>query len=129
MVAAIEAADEQADLVVVTVHWGVELDTVPRPEDVARATAMVEAGADMVFGHHSHRLNPLGFEEGAPVFWSLGNFVWPKLSEASSTTAVGRVEVARDGTIRACLIPAQIASPGRPVVTAPASCPAPPQSP
>ena len=37
MVAAVRAAGEVADLVFVTVHWGVELDTQPRADDVARA--------------------------------------------------------------------------------------------
>ena len=46
MVAAVRAAGEVADLVFVTVHWGVELDTQPRADDVARAQAMIDAGAD-----------------------------------------------------------------------------------
>ena len=52
MVAAVRAAGEVADLVFVTVHWGVELDTQPRADDVARAHALIDAGADGVFGHH-----------------------------------------------------------------------------
>ena len=59
MVEAVEAADAVADIVVVTIHWGSELDTEPRPDDIARAEAMIEAGADIIFGHHQHRLNPL----------------------------------------------------------------------
>ncbi len=95
MVAAVEAAAAQADLVVVAVHWGVELDTTPRPEDVERAKAMIAAGADIIFGHHPHRLQPLDVVDGRPVFWSLGNFVWPNFSVAGSTTAVSRCGVAR----------------------------------
>ena len=39
MVAAVTAAKKDADLVVVAIHWGVELDTQPRADDVALATA------------------------------------------------------------------------------------------
>lgn len=46
MVRAVRRASRSADLVVVTIHWGAELDTGPRPEDVERAHAMVDAGAD-----------------------------------------------------------------------------------
>lgn len=115
MVAAVEAADRFADLVIVTIHWGVELDTQPRPEDRERAEAMIEAGADAIFGHHPHRLQPLEFVAGKPVAWSLGNFVWPTLSVAGSTTAIARVVVSPEGEIDACLIPVFIESPGHPV--------------
>ncbi len=116
MVAAVKRADEMADLVFVTIHWGVELDTTPRPDDVERARAMIDAGADAVFGHHPHRLQPLEFYQGKPIAWSLGNFVWPRLSDAGATTAVARVIVEADGTIDACLIPAFIERSGQPVL-------------
>lgn len=122
MVAAVEAASARADLVVVTIHWGVERDQKPRSEDRERAQALVEAGADVIFGHHPHRLQPLEMVEGAPVAWSLGNFVWPNLSRESSTTAVARVVVAPDGGIEACLVPAFISSPGRPEITGDPTC-------
>jgi poly-gamma-glutamate capsule biosynthesis protein CapA/YwtB (metallophosphatase superfamily) len=118
----VRAADEVADIVVVIVHWGHELDTIPRADDIERANAMIEAGADIIFGGHSHRLQPLDLVEGAPVFWSLGNFVWPHLSEPSATTAVARVVVSPDGSMDACLIPAYIESHGHPVLTAEPTC-------
>ncbi len=116
MVAAVEAADEVADLVFVSIHWGVELDTKPRREDIERAQAMIDAGADGIFGHHPHRLQPLEFYDGKPIAWSLGNFVWPKLSQAGATTAVAQFIVEPDGTIEACLIPTFIESSGHPVL-------------
>lgn len=122
MVAVVRAADDMADIVVVSVHWGVELDTEPRPEDVERAQAMIEAGADVIFGHHAHRLQPMEMVDGAAVFWGLGNFVWPRYSAPGATTAVGRAVIHVDGKIEACLIPAFIESPGQPVVTAEPGC-------
>ncbi len=114
MVAAVERAAAIADLVVVTVHWGRELDRTPRADDIERAEAMVAAGADIIFGHHQHRLNPLGWVDGKPVAWGLGNFVWPRLSVPSATTAVARVIVEPDGTMGACLIPVEIVRSGHP---------------
>jgi poly-gamma-glutamate synthesis protein (capsule biosynthesis protein) len=122
MVEAVTAADEVADLVVVTVHWGVELDTTPRQDDIERAQAMIEAGADIIFGHHPHRMQPLEMVDGAAVFWSLGNFVWPHNSVPSATTAVARAVVAPDGAIEACLIPAYIETHGHPVLTGEPTC-------
>ena len=122
MAAAVAAAADQADLVVVSIHWGRELVTEPDAGDRARAEAMIEAGADMIFGHHSHRLGQLEWIDGTPVFWTLGNFVWPRLSDAGSTTAVARVVIEPDAEVEACLLPAFIATSGRPELTGPAPC-------
>jgi len=122
MVAAVEAADELADLVVVSIHWLWELETEPRADDRERAEAMIAAGADIVFGHHPHRLGEVELIDGRPVFWTLGNFVWPRLSDAGATTAVGRVIVDPDGSIEACLIPAFITTSGQPELTGKPSC-------
>jgi poly-gamma-glutamate capsule biosynthesis protein CapA/YwtB (metallophosphatase superfamily) len=122
MVRAVEAANDVADIVVVTIHWGFELDTQPRNEDIERAKAMVDAGADIIFGHHQHRMNPLEYIDDKPVFWGLGNFVWPQNSTASATTGIARVVINSDGTMDACLIDAFIKTHGRPIITGEAEC-------
>ena len=122
MVEAVEAAAQVADIVIVTIHWGFELETEPNPGDRERAEAMIAAGADIIFGHHQHRLNPLEIVDGAAVFWGLGNFIWPRISVPSATTAVARVVIYPDGTIEACMIPAFIETHGRPVITGEAEC-------
>ena len=122
MVEAVRAAKEAADIVVVTIHWGSELDTTPRPDDIANARAMIDAGANIIFGHHQHRIGPMELIDRAPVFWGLGNFVWPHNSLASATTAVARVVVNPDGSVEACLIPAFIVTHGHPVLTGEPEC-------
>jgi poly-gamma-glutamate synthesis protein (capsule biosynthesis protein) len=125
MVSTVQAAASVSDFVLVSVHWGVELDGTPREEDVARAEAMIAAGADAVFGHHPHRLQPFETVQSRPVFWSLGNFVWPEMSPASATTGVARVVISPDGDVAGCLIPAVIESSGHPVLTDDPPCGAP----
>jgi poly-gamma-glutamate capsule biosynthesis protein CapA/YwtB (metallophosphatase superfamily) len=117
MVRAVRAADRKADLVIVSIHWGGELETQPRDEDVERAHAMIDAGADAIFGHHAHRLQPMGVHRGRPVFWGLGNFVWPNFSAAGSVTAVAEVRVGPRGGITGRLLPAFIEAPGHPVLS------------
>jgi poly-gamma-glutamate capsule biosynthesis protein CapA/YwtB (metallophosphatase superfamily) len=116
MLRAIRAAERQADLVIVTIHWGVELDTEPRPEQVELGRAFVRAGADVIFGHHAHRLQPLDHYRGRPIFWGLGNFVWPNFSAPGSITAVAEVAVRPNGSIRGSLLPAHIEAAGHPVL-------------
>jgi poly-gamma-glutamate synthesis protein (capsule biosynthesis protein) len=116
MLQAIRAADRHADLVIVTIHWGAELDAEPRPEQVDLGRAFVRAGADVIFGHHAHRLQRLDHYRGRPIFWGLGNFVWPNFSPEGSVTAVARVGVRPDGRVRGRLLPAHIESSGHPVL-------------
>ncbi len=114
--AEVRAASQQADLVVVDIHWGVELDTQPESYQVDQGHQLIDAGADVIFGGHSHRLQPLEMFRGRPIFYSLGNFVWPNFSSAGSTTAVAEVTVRSRGTFTARMIPAYIQSSGHPVL-------------
>jgi poly-gamma-glutamate capsule biosynthesis protein CapA/YwtB (metallophosphatase superfamily) len=116
MLRAIRRADRRADLIVVTIHWGVELDIEPRPEQVSLGHTFIDAGADVVFGHHAHRLQPLKHYRGRPIFWGLGNFVWPDFSAEGAITAVARVEVSPEGAVRGRLLPAFIEAAGHPVL-------------
>jgi poly-gamma-glutamate synthesis protein (capsule biosynthesis protein) len=113
---AVRQAAERADIVVVMIHWGVELDTQPRAYQVEEAHRMIDAGADVIFGGHSHRLQPLDTYRGRPIFFSLGNFVWPHLSEEGSTTGVAEVRVTPKGRFMARLLPADVVSDGHPVL-------------
>jgi poly-gamma-glutamate capsule biosynthesis protein CapA/YwtB (metallophosphatase superfamily) len=113
---AIREAEANADLVIVAIHWGVELDTQPRDYQVEEARRMIDAGADVIFGHHAHRLQPMASYKGRPIFYGLGNFVWPSLSAEGSTTAVARVLVRPNGNIVGRLMPATIVSDGHPVL-------------
>jgi poly-gamma-glutamate capsule biosynthesis protein CapA/YwtB (metallophosphatase superfamily) len=65
---AVRQAAARADIVVVMIHWGVELDTQPRAYQVEKAHRMIDAGADVIFGGHSHRLQPLDTCPGRPIF-------------------------------------------------------------
>ncbi len=116
MVAATKRAAAMSDLVIVDIHWGVELYTQPTPDDVAIAHRLIDAGADIIFGGHSHRLQPMQTYKGRPIFFSLGNFVWPRLSTASATTAVAEVHVTPQDKFAARLLPVEIETSGHPVL-------------
>jgi poly-gamma-glutamate capsule biosynthesis protein CapA/YwtB (metallophosphatase superfamily) len=113
---AVRDAAASSDLVFVMIHWGVELEARPRPYQVRQAHRMIDAGADVIFGSHPHVLQPMETYRGRPIFYSLGNFVWPRISDEASATAVAEVVVAPDGTIHARMIPIEIVSNGHPVV-------------
>ncbi len=77
---AVKAARAQCDLLVISIHWGIEYATAPRPEDVDIAHKMLEAGASVIVGAHPHVLQPMETyrtQDGREtlIFYSLGNFL------------------------------------------------------
>lgn len=87
---AVRAARAQCDLLLVSIHWGIEYAPAPRPEDVDMARKMLEAGASAVIGHHPHVLQPIETyltqdNRKTVIFFSLGNF----LSNQSATYVQG----------------------------------------
>jgi poly-gamma-glutamate synthesis protein (capsule biosynthesis protein) len=75
LLADIAAARKHADLVLLSMHWGLHM--VPAQlADYQRsvAHAAIDAGAHAVLGHHPHILKGVEFHRGAPIFYSLGNF-------------------------------------------------------
>lgn len=101
--AAIGRARAAADLVLVSVHWGAELDPGPSPRQREIAEALASAGADLVVGHHPHVLQPVewiwGLGRGHPtlVAFSLGNAVFDQ--EAPPGVRQGALlRVTMDGT-------------------------------
>lgn len=73
----IEALREQgAELVVCVFHWGDELDYYPNANQQKMAKTAVDGGADLVVGHHSHRINPIEEYKGKYIVYSLANFAF-----------------------------------------------------
>ncbi len=70
----IAAAKAAYPLVIVSFHWGNEKDYVPTNNQIRMGRLAVDAGADLVVGHHSHRLNPIEQYKGVYICYSLGNF-------------------------------------------------------
>ena len=77
---AVRAARAQADLVVVSFHWGKEYIHVPRRAKQGLFRRIADAGADVVLGHHPHVVQGVERRGGSIIFYSLGN-----LSFASKT--------------------------------------------
>ena len=72
----IRQAKEQADLVVVYVHWGEERKEMPNEIQTTLAHDIVDAGADLVVGAHPHVLQGIEYYKDVPIVYSLGNFVF-----------------------------------------------------
>jgi poly-gamma-glutamate synthesis protein (capsule biosynthesis protein) len=70
-------AKESCDFLVVALHWGTERKTLPNPYQVELGRALVDAGADVVWGHHPHVLQGAELYRGKPILYSMGNLISP----------------------------------------------------
>ena len=92
-----------AELVIVCVHWGQEYYYKPNELQVKIGHAAIDAGADIVYGHHSHILQPVEEYNGGIIYYSLGNFCFGgNTNPEDKDTAILQQTVIRepDGSIR-----------------------------
>jgi poly-gamma-glutamate synthesis protein (capsule biosynthesis protein) len=89
MISDIQKLRADVDVVVFTAHWGVHwIRAVIADYEREVARAAIDAGADIVLGHHSHILKGIDFYKGRAIFHSLGNFALdlPRLDQSPQTT-------------------------------------------
>lgn len=70
------AATSNSDIQVVYIHWGDEYQIKSNAKQQLLAKRLVELGADLIIGHHPHVVQEIGFVDGVPVFYSLGNYIF-----------------------------------------------------
>ena len=91
LLAAIASADEKADFVIVSFHWGTEYTRQPSQDQRRLAHQAVDAGADLILGHHPHVIQGLELYRERLIAYSLGDFVWDHHSRETGETVVLRV--------------------------------------
>lgn len=104
----IQQAKNLVDILIVSLHWGIERETRPSQRQRELAWKMIGAGADIIIGHHPHVLQPIEIYQGKTIAYSLGNFVFdnPKLSQRK--TMVLFVKIDERGNQRFYQIPCEI---------------------
>jgi poly-gamma-glutamate synthesis protein (capsule biosynthesis protein) len=113
---AVKAAKEEADLVVVMVHWGIERAEEPEPYQVTKGRQFIDAGADLVIGSHPHVLQGLESYGGRWIAYSLGNFIFTVNPNADTRqSAMLEAECRADGGCRLAIIPVET-GPGQPQI-------------
>ena len=73
---AIQAARRSADVVVVLLHSGYEYISAASPPQQSAARSAIDAGADLVLGHHAHVLQGVEFYGTGVIVYGLGNFAF-----------------------------------------------------
>jgi len=99
LIPAIENAAAKSDFVILSFHWGNEYRTAPLPEYPKLAPKLIEAGVDVILGHHPHVLQPVERIGNGLVIYSLGNFVSNMAADYDPEKSSVRRGNTRDGAL------------------------------
>jgi poly-gamma-glutamate capsule biosynthesis protein CapA/YwtB (metallophosphatase superfamily) len=66
---------KRTDLVVVSAHWGPNWGYEPLAGHVRFAHALIDAGADIIFGHSGHVFQGVELYKSHPIMYCTGNFI------------------------------------------------------
>jgi poly-gamma-glutamate synthesis protein (capsule biosynthesis protein) len=116
ILADIARAKAQADLVVVSLHWGHEFIDYPSAAQVELGHRIVDAGAGLVLGHHPHVLQGIERYHGGLIAYSLGNFVFDMPLASSRPTMILNCVLKADEPIDFEIIPCRINDRWQPVI-------------
>ncbi len=72
------------DLQIVNIHWGNEYQHQYNQTQQTLAHAMIDAGADIIIGHHPHVVQGIEIYKNKPIFYSLGNFIFDQYFSADT---------------------------------------------
>lgn len=110
IVPTIKRAKLNADYVFVNIHWGIEYNNKPSERQIDIAHAMVEAGADVIAGHHPHVLSDIEVYQDAVILYSLGNFVFDQGWTRTKDSAIAQFHVYENGDKELEIIPMRISA-------------------
>jgi len=84
----IKEAKKQSDLAVVNIHWGAEYQKRFSKSQQNLAHQMIDAGADVIIGHHPHVVQGAEIYKNKLIFYSLGNFIFDQFFSVETQTGL-----------------------------------------
>ena len=103
----ISRARQEADCVIVSFHWGTEGRSAIQPYQRTIAHKAIDAGADVIIGHHPHVLRGIERYKAGIAFYSLGNFAFASKGKAADAGLMVRLRF-NEGKREAELLPLDI---------------------
>ena len=94
-VRSLRAVDSTA-VIVVMLHWGGEHTLRPLPQQRLEAHALIDAGADLLVGHHTHTLQSIETYKGKSIYYSIGNFIFDQQKPLNTQACIVRLRITSD---------------------------------
>jgi poly-gamma-glutamate synthesis protein (capsule biosynthesis protein) len=109
MTADVKNLKTQTDLVVVMMHAGIEYVNKPNEQQKKFARASIDAGANLVIGHHPHWVQVTENYQGKPIIYSLGNLIFDQMwSKETQEGALAQIEIVNKKITGIKIIPISI---------------------
>ena len=89
----IERIKDKVDVIIVSMHWGVEYTHEPTQEEREIAKYLSDLGVNIIIGHHPHVIQPIEFVGDTLVFYSLGNFISAQDGTMKRVGMIGAVDI------------------------------------
>lgn len=104
----IQRINNLVDFVIVSFHWGGENQSIPNSRQVEYAHRAIDAGADLVLGHHPHVLQSIEHYKDRFIIYSLGNFVFDNSRPHQKQTMIFSCEFNKGQMLSPKIIPITI---------------------
>lgn len=91
-----------------SIHWGLEGLDYPGPDEIKLGRALIDAGVDVIVGHHSHLLWPIERYGNGLIFYSLGNFVFDLWTRNTKLSVIADINLRGGQAPEYSLIPVVI---------------------
>jgi gamma-polyglutamate biosynthesis protein CapA len=101
-------AYHKPDYIILSIHWGIEQKNVPRSSDRELAHKFIDAGADIIFGHHPHVIQGIEMYKGGLIAYSLGNFAFDMSSSETYRSMILNITLSEGLILDTKIIPVKI---------------------
>jgi len=111
----IKVNKENCDILILSMHWGYEYTNIPSPKIVKLGKQLLSHGVDILYGHHSHRIQGI-LKIGNKIFApSLGNFIFDDNRAPQRITGILQIKIDNKSKINYKLIPCYINNKFQPI--------------
>jgi poly-gamma-glutamate synthesis protein (capsule biosynthesis protein) len=94
------------DVLILSLHFGWEYQLTPSPKDVSLCRNFIDAGVDIILGHHPHYPQGIEKHNNGLIAYSLGNFIWDQnFSGHTCSSFVLELDITKKGIRSARVIP------------------------
>jgi len=95
------------DIIVISLHWGLGFEQMkdPAPTQIDFGRQLIDIGADIILGHHSHVFQPVERYKGKVIAYSLGNFVFDMWNEKNLKSGILDIKISQTNKVKANIIP------------------------
>ncbi len=89
-------AKDSTAYITVCLHWGAEHQLKPMALQRQEAHRIIDAGADIIVGHHTHTLQTIEEYKGKPIYYSIGNFIFDQEKPLNTRACMVQIKIAPD---------------------------------